>query len=46
MYNSIPGDYYVYLDTDTDPSNGVTKSIIDSYEANETGIKYSFDFTL
>jgi len=43
MYNSNPGDYYVYLDTDTDPANGVTLSIINSYVANENDIQYSFD---
>ena len=43
MYNSIAGDYYVYLDTDTDPANGFVKQIINPYTANQTGIKYSFD---
>ncbi len=38
-----PGDFYIFLDTDGDPSNGVIVYGIGTLSGNEAGVNYTFD---
>ncbi|MEA1898753.1 MAG: hypothetical protein U9N53_13925 [Bacteroidota bacterium] len=42
-YTSVAGEYYIYLDNDTDPANGTLKNIKEQYSVNQTEADYQIN---